>query len=63
VNIEFRSEFFNIFNHPAFNNPGVSSLGGTTGNLGVIDISSGNSAIVSTVNRPRIIQFALKLNF
>jgi len=65
-NMEFRAEFFNILNHPNFNNP---NFGGN----GVVSVSgSGNFAssnfgeIGSTRNAPyspRQIQFALKLLF
>jgi hypothetical protein len=58
VNMDFRAEFFNLFNHPQFNTPGLSSTPGadlaSAGTFGVIS---------STVNNPRVIQFALKLNF
>jgi hypothetical protein len=50
-NIEFRSEFFNAFNHTQFGNPNTSV---TSPTFGVISTTSVN---------PRIIQFALKLNF
>jgi len=49
--VDFRAEFFNIFNHPQFFTPGA-------------DISSfGFGAITQTVNNPRLVQFALKLRF
>ncbi len=65
VAVDFRAEFFNAFNHPVFNSPGVAGLGSSTGNLGLVDISSGPGAskIVSTANRPPIIQFALLFKF
>jgi hypothetical protein len=51
MNIEFRAEFFNIFNHPQFGPPN-----GTFG--------SGNFGVVTnTVNLPRLIQFGLKFAF
>jgi hypothetical protein len=56
--LQFRAEFFNIFNHPQFLVPGGSP------ERGVQDIDSPNAArITQTVNNPRLIQFALKLTF
>jgi len=50
--VQFRAEFFNIFNHPQFSNPGV------------LDVSQPNFGwITSTSVNPRLIQFALKYNF
>lgn len=60
-NVEFRAEFFNIFNHAAFQSPQAG--GGSLGNYGEIDVAGGDSSILATANRPRVIQFALKLNF
>ncbi len=48
----FRSEFFNAFNHPQFNNPG--SLADSTATFGQITSLSVN---------PRLVQFALKYVF
>jgi hypothetical protein len=61
LNVEFRAEFFNIFNHPAFQSP--QAAGGSFGNYGLVDVAGGDSSILATVNRPRVIQFAVKLNF
>jgi hypothetical protein len=49
--LEFRAEFFNLFNHPLFADPDV--------NLG--DASFGQ--ILNNVGNPRIVQFALKFVF
>ena len=55
--IQFRAEFFNLFNHPQFYLSGGSS--------GMQDINATTSfgVVNGTVNNPRVIQFALKLNF
>jgi hypothetical protein len=51
ANIEFRTEFFNAFNTPQFSAPGTNVSAATFG------------VISSTAVNPRVIQFALKLNF
>jgi hypothetical protein len=50
--LQFRTEFFNMFNHAQFNNPGTAVSTPTT--FGVITGTSVN---------PRLIQFALKFSF
>jgi hypothetical protein len=50
--VQLRTEFFNAFNHPQFNNPGAAFS--TPATLGVITSTSVN---------PRLIQFALKYSF
>jgi hypothetical protein len=56
--LQFRAEFFNLFNHPQYYLEGAAGTG-------MMDISSPSSfAIVNnTVNNPRLIQLALKLKF
>jgi hypothetical protein len=61
VNLEFRAEAFNFLNHPAFQSP--QAAGASFGNYGIVDVSTGDSSILATANRPRTIQFGLKLNF
>jgi len=58
VGLNFRAEFFNLFNHAQFFLPG-SPL------TAMQDISSPStfSKVTQTVNNPRLMQFALKLNF
>jgi hypothetical protein len=50
--VEFRSEFFNAFNHPNFQDPDLYHSDGPA--FGQITEMAGN---------PRILQFALKVNF
>jgi hypothetical protein len=50
-NIEFRTEFFNMFNHPQYGPPNTSLGSSTFGQ------------VTSTVNSPRLIQFGLKFAF
>jgi hypothetical protein len=47
--VQFRAEFFNVFNNVNFNNPG-NTLGGSFGQI-------------TSAQDPRIIQFALKVKF
>jgi hypothetical protein len=55
--VQFRAEFFNLFNHPQF------YLGGGASQMQDVDSSSSFGVVNGTVNNPRVIQFALKLNF
>jgi hypothetical protein len=52
ADLVFRAEFFNVFNHPQFNNPQV------------VDVSKSNfGQITSTSVNPRLVQLALKYVF
>lgn len=55
VNLEFRAESFNVFNHPVLGLPGAS--------LNAFSGSPTAPEITSTDSLPRIMQFALKLHF
>jgi len=58
--IQFRAEFFNIFNHPQFTNPNA----GQGAIYSLPDRASGSfGQITSTSVNPRVIQFALKYIF
>ena len=68
-NIEFRAEFFNLLNHVNLANP-INNLNAISSSGGSIDPNTGQiinpgdfGRIISTSNNPRIIQFALKVNF
>ena len=66
MGLNFRAEFFNLWNHAQFGLP-VNDLAVATLNPadGTIQkgLSNGFGAATSTVNNPRLIQFALKLTF
>jgi len=55
--VQFRAEFFNLFNH--------SEYGMTGSGVGMQDINSSSTfaQVNETVNNPRVIQFALRLDF
>jgi hypothetical protein len=57
MSLQFRAEFFNLFNHAQFYLQG--------GNSQMQDISAPSSfgVINGTVNNPRVVQFALRLAF
>jgi hypothetical protein len=51
MSLNFRAEFFNLFNHAQFGSP-------------INDVSApGFGSVNSTVNNPRLVQFGLKLTF
>jgi len=62
MDLQFRAEFFNLFNHPHFFLPGLAGTGeqdiNTPSSFGVV-----SQTVNQTVNDARSIQFALKLRF
>lgn len=68
VRLQFRTEFFNLFNHPAFGTPGstISAWSGPVTDPNARPTSAGNFGKITSMNvnyTPRDIQFALKLIF
>jgi hypothetical protein len=69
ASLEFRSEFFNIFNHPQLGPPqSTFNPANTTGFGSIITTVNLNTAIVNPITpvgsgTPREIQFALRVNF
>jgi hypothetical protein len=58
MKVQFRAEFFNLFNHPQFYMGGIEDTGAQD-----INTPSSFGIINQTLNNPRLIQFALRLNF
>jgi carboxypeptidase family protein len=57
MRLDFRAELFNALNHAQFYLPGGSSQ------MQDVNALSSFGVVSATVNNPRVIQFALKLNF
>jgi hypothetical protein len=57
MRLDFRAEFFNLFNHPQFGAPGGNGTGADFNSPATFTV------INYTVNNPRLIQFGLKLAF
>jgi hypothetical protein len=63
VGADFRAEFFNLFNHPQFGLPNGDLASAFGPNPTPQAVSQNLGVITYTVNNPRLIQLALKLNF
>ena len=69
MSVEFRAEFFNLFNHVNFSNP-ISDVNAVLGSGGAINPATGEitnpgsfGRLVSTSNNPRLMQFGLRFLF
>ena len=61
--MSFRADFFDVFNHPAFQDPSAGGyVGQSSGNSGQVNLV-GSDAITETLNGPRVIQFSVKFEF
>jgi Carboxypeptidase regulatory-like domain/TonB-dependent Receptor Plug Domain len=60
MKIEFRSEFYNIFNHTNLYLPGGNGGGTVTGTNGGA-VTGGSGGTITSTFQPRIVQFALKV--
>ena len=70
VKLEIRAEFFNIFNHANFTNPGIINNGVSNGNtnpfVGGAGGTNPNSSLFGQITStfdPRIIQLAGRVSF
>jgi len=60
VNLQFRTDFYNAFNHPQFADPGGASFG----TVGYENVASPSTILITHTNvNPRLIQFGLRLMF
>jgi hypothetical protein len=57
MRLDFRAEFFNLFNHPQYGAPGGNNYGADFAALSTFNV------INYTVNNPRLVQFGLKFAF
>jgi hypothetical protein len=62
-NLGFRADFFNLFNHPSFQNPNVTNNGGAIGPAPTASGVGGVAPITQVIGTPRLIQFSLKYSF
>ena len=58
MRLDFRAEFFNAWNHAQF-----FLDGGGNNHMQQLNVGSNFAKVNKTVNNPRVLQFALKLNF
>jgi hypothetical protein len=65
--LRFRTEFFNLFNHPSFANPQITGTAdvtaGQTNYPASLAAGTNTGQITSTAGTPRLIQFSLKYSY
>jgi outer membrane receptor protein involved in Fe transport len=63
IKIEFRSEFYNIFNHTNLYIPGGNGGGQVAGAMNNSSTPGGSGGTITSTFQPRIIQFGLKIMY
>ena len=63
MRLELRSEFFNLFNHPNFTVTNTSLSPACLGAQGLDSASCAFGKYDTTLGNPRVVQFALKLQY
>ena len=61
--LQFRTEFFNIFNHAQFALPGYTAAPNNFANNGPLFVNGSFGTITSTSVTPRLMQFGLRFAF
>jgi hypothetical protein len=62
IHLQFRTDFFNAFNHPQFANPNLD-LGLSAPQLGLVAPNPAFGVISAASTNPRLLQFSLRLVF
>jgi Carboxypeptidase regulatory-like domain/TonB-dependent Receptor Plug Domain/TonB dependent receptor len=62
IHLQFRTDFFNAFNHPQFANPNLD-LGLSAPQLGLVAPNPTFGVVSATSTNPRLLQFSLRLVF
>ena len=60
---EFRTDFYNILNHPAIGSPGVNGVAPSAANFGRVTTTADGTNNIFGSGGPRHIQFGLKFTY